>query len=75
MLKEYLTEAVSLLAEAVLGHPTPAMASSCVAVEWRDPCTQFCGGCGTMKRMTERWCRICNGHCWWAFEGCFCYWC
>lgn len=64
MLKEYLSEAVSLLTEAVLGKPVQARASC-----WQTgyDCVGLCNHCGVGKRQigTEYCC---------AVGGCYCDW-
>jgi hypothetical protein len=77
MLKEYLSEAVSLLSEAVLGTSKYARAETCVARRWTEPCGDYCGECGPMKRKTREWCYVCppGGSCYWIYNGCKCYWC
>lgn len=48
MLKEYLLEALALLAEALLGNPQPASAGGCSYCS-NQPVTT-CGTCGADKR-------------------------
>lgn len=62
MLKEYLSEAVSLLAEVVLGKPQKAHAG-CVAYA-----ASGCQACGAEKRWWNVWC---NG----VFRGTICDYC
>lgn len=77
MLKDYLLEAISLMVTAVIGEPTPALASSCVQTEYRDACGDYCGECGADKRKRRLWCYECpaGGGCYWTYVGCFCTWC
>lgn len=72
-----LAEAASLLAEAVLGKPTTAMAGSCQSMgDAHDPC----GACGSGKAHFDRYCWTCNGGCSpygcaWCYAGEWCDWC
>ena len=65
MLKEFLSEAVSLLTEAVLGKPTRAWALQCPG---QTKCCSIwtygnCGSCGYDKRRGARVCACCNSSC------------
>lgn len=75
MLKEYLSEVVSLLAEAVLGKPTPVSAG-CPRIEctgWVcDPCNWQCP---YNNKKCQRYCRDmdpCAGYygTWWSDVKC-----
>lgn len=61
MLRGYLSEAVSLLAEAVLGKPTPARAEEC----WFTGriCAEQCNSCGAEKRRWNREYCCTSGYC------------
>jgi hypothetical protein len=64
MLKEYLSEAVSLLAEAVLGESTKVLAG-CPYQEYRHRYDE-CGSCGDQRRWhyyEKRTCDPCFGYC------------
>lgn len=58
MLKEYLSEATSLLAEAVLGAPVKAQALTCW---WIGYCMGLCNLCGPGKRTRDQWVYCSNG--------------
>jgi len=51
MLKEYLSEAVSLLAEAALGSPVQAQAQTCFRI-----LVCQCGCCGADKGLWDKYC-------------------
>lgn len=76
MLKEYLLEAVSLLAEAVLGRPVQARATCYAYMNSNDACGDCfdpeCGG--GMKRKYKKYCNMCPPPyppCWtWVY--CYC---
>jgi len=72
MLKEYLSEAASLLTEVVLGRPVPAKALQC---NWGAKCST-CGACGQGKAKYYYWCYECGtcvpGGCGWCNHGCMC---
>lgn len=57
MLKEYLSEAVSLLTEAVLGKPIPAMAACGSGCTFSGQyCFGSCNvGCGAGKRRRDKY--------------------
>jgi hypothetical protein len=80
MLKEYLSEAVSLLAEAILGRPVKSQAASC-RKKFGAPLCDWgfnCGYCGTMKRQYQQECWLFNycGQGWqWCDYGCLCDYC
>jgi hypothetical protein len=78
MLKEYIWEAASLLAEALLKKPTTALADHACITDLNLPCT-VCGSCGADKRTYQRFCHqfdTCAPGAWaWCFVGCACYWC
>ncbi len=65
MLKEYLSEAVSLLSEVVLGTPVKALALQCPGKT--ECCSAWscgnCGSCGYDKRRCTRVCACCNSSC------------
>lgn len=73
MWKEYFSEAVSLLAEAVLGKPTPAGAC------WYEYKTEgdYCNSCGLEKRIYRRYRRLCcSGGCYaWILDAQWCDYC
>lgn len=76
MLKEYLSEGVSLLTEAMFGAPVKAKANHCACVLKHTPydCVYACNtsGCGAGKRLIkENWC--CTGCC--DCIGGICRWC
>lgn len=73
MLKEYLSEAVSLLTEAILGKPRPVQAWECY---WGASCST-CGACGFGKKKYRLICYVCGtacspGGCNWCDMGCQC---
>lgn len=80
MLKEYLSEAVSLLAEAVLGSPTRVQAT-CYEYDYsNEPCTSCpdpsCGG--ALRRKYKIMCNLCPPPyepCWRWTGSCYCSWC
>ncbi len=59
MLKEYLSEAASLLAEAVLGAPVSAQAA-CWHAGW---CIDPCNSCGAGKYAVRHWMCCTDMHC------------
>jgi hypothetical protein len=71
MLREYLSEAVSLLTEAVLGAPVEAQAAC-----WHTgaACEDPCNSCGAEKRAFRYWDCCSSGHCYcgsiWFCEYC-----
>jgi hypothetical protein len=80
MLKEYLAEAVSLLAEAVLGKPMRAQAICYEYSYSNEPCTDcWDPSCGTAtpKRKYKIYCNECSlpPPCWRWTGACYCNWC
>ena len=69
MLKEYLAEAVSLIAEAVLGKPRQAFAGNCTGP--LSPAEPGCNTCGADKKWWWAECYICGSGC----AGYGCAWC
>jgi hypothetical protein len=74
MLKEYLSEAVSLLTESMLGTPVPARAEICGSPVY---CSGTCNQCGLGKGKFKRNCYVCGqlcvpGGCGWCWTPCSC---
>lgn len=73
MLKEYLSEAVSLLTEVVLGKPVPAQAMCSSPVY----CPGTCNDCGFGKGKFKQSCYVCGQacvpySCGWCWTSCSC---
>lgn len=77
--RELAREAATLLAESILGAPTPAMAGC--YLDYSRPCT-LCNGpeCGASldKRQYPKYCQefgTCGSGWQWCFKGCVCDYC